>query len=187
MKNSEQTQKSRKFPVKALCRAGVIAALYVALVFWLQPFSFGVIQFRVSEALTVLPLLFPEAVPALFVGCLISNIMGNGVPDIVIGSLATLLAATGTYFMGKIFKNKFLKFITGGFFPVLLNAIAVPIILILCRANEHAYIIEALIIGAEEAISVYGIGAAVYFPLEKVFGRGKLLDSENSDENNDNR
>ena len=76
---------SGKISAKALCRAGVIAALYVVASLLLFPFTFGIFQFRLSEALTILPLFFAESVPALFVGCLITNIFGGGgLPDILI-------------------------------------------------------------------------------------------------------
>ena len=147
---------------KSLCRTGLIAALYVLLTL-VNPFSFGIFQFRISEALTILPIFFPEATIALFIGCLISNILGNGVYDVVIGSFATLIAATATYFCTKPIKNKILKLVIGGIFPVIANAIAVPIIFILCGIAERAYIVEALIIGAEEAGVVYTLGTALYF------------------------
>ena len=172
MKNSQEKRENKVSffanpSAKVLCRAGVIAALYVALNYLLQPFSFGILQFRVSEALTVLPLLFPEAIPALFVGCVISNLIGNGIYDIIIGSLATLIAAVGTYLTGRFIKNKYLKFVLGGLFPVILNALAVPLIFILFGINENAYVIDALIIGAEEAAVVYTFGSALYFPVQK--------------------
>ena len=85
----------RKMPgagTRALARGAVIAALYAALTLLLAPLSYGEVQIRFSEALTLLPILLPEAVPALFVGCLLSNILGGCmIFDIVFGSLATLL------------------------------------------------------------------------------------------------
>ena len=98
------------FTTRRLARAGIIAALYALLTVFLQPFSFGIWKFRASEALTVLPaILFPEAIPALFVGCLIANVVGNGIWDIFIGSFATLIAATLTYITAKAIKNIHLK------------------------------------------------------------------------------
>ncbi len=86
-------------------RGGIIAALYLTLTLIFAPISFGAVQFRISEALTVLPMYFPEAVPALFVGCLLSNTVSSfGVADMVFGSLATLVAACITSRM----KNKYL-------------------------------------------------------------------------------
>ncbi len=81
---------------RSLCLGGVIAALYAALTLLLAPLSYGPIQLRLSEAMTLLPLLFPQAVPGLFIGCLIANLYTGSLLDILFGSLATLLAALGT-------------------------------------------------------------------------------------------
>jgi uncharacterized membrane protein len=79
-------------------RGALIAALYVVLVLSFQPFSFGPMQVRIAEALTLLPCLWFEAIPGLFVGCLIANIFGGfGLIDIFLGSAATLVAAVLTY------------------------------------------------------------------------------------------
>ena len=85
------------FNVRYLTKAAVVAALYAALTLAFQPISFGQVQFRIAEALTALPLLMPEAIPGLFVGCLIANLFGGGVLlDVILGSLATLTAALFT-------------------------------------------------------------------------------------------
>ena len=87
-----------------LVQGAVIAAIYAALSIIFAPISYGSIQLRVSEVLTVLPFFTPAAVPGLFIGCIISNVYGVatgadtlGIMDIVLGSLATLLAAYCTY------------------------------------------------------------------------------------------
>ena len=81
----------------ALARGAIIAALYATLTLLLAPISYGEIQIRLAEALTLLPILLPEAVPALAVGCLLANVLsGCTVFDIVFGTLATLLAAVCT-------------------------------------------------------------------------------------------
>ena len=81
-----------------IVRAALIAALYAALTLALYPISYGPVQFRVSEALTLLPVFMPEAIPGLFVGCLLANLIGSAtIWDIVFGSLATLIAAVLTY------------------------------------------------------------------------------------------
>lgn len=82
---------------RSLCASAVIAAIYAALTLLLAPLSYGSIQCRISEALTLLPILTPTAIPGLFVGCLLANILGGcSLWDILFGSLATLLAAMGT-------------------------------------------------------------------------------------------
>jgi len=81
---------------RSLTRAAVIAALYCLLTLVFQPISFGAVQFRIAEALTLLPILFPEAIGGLFVGCLLANMFsptGFVWFDVLFGSIATLLAA----------------------------------------------------------------------------------------------
>ena len=83
---------------KSLARGAMIAALYAAITLLLAPISYGEVQIRISESLTLLPVLLPEAVPALAVGCLIANVLGGcTIFDIVFGTLATLLAAAAIY------------------------------------------------------------------------------------------
>ncbi len=163
-----------KISAKTLCRAGVIAALYVVTSLILFPFSFGIFQFRISEALTVLPLFFPESVPALFVGCLVTNVFGGGgIADVAIGSFATLLAAVCTFFAGKAIKDKFARFFVGIIFPVTFNAFAVPLIFVITGSNSYAYFIEVLIIGVEELGSVGAFGGVVYFGGYKLLGKNR--------------
>ena len=85
------------FSTKRLCRAGVISALYVVLTYAFAPFAFGPFQIRPAEALCILPLFYADAIPALFIGCALSNLLSAySVFDVVIGSLTTLLAALFT-------------------------------------------------------------------------------------------
>ena len=82
---------------RKLTHAAMIASIYVLLTVIFRPISFGAVQFRISEALTLLPVLMPDAVPGLFIGCLLSNLLGGGVWfDVLLGSVATLLAAVCT-------------------------------------------------------------------------------------------
>ena len=105
-----------------IVRIAVIAALYAAITILLAPISYGMVQVRVSEALTVLPFIFPESVLGLFLGCLIANIYGGlGIIDIIFGSLATLMAA---YLTAKM-PAPFLAPLP----PVLVNAVVVGFVL----------------------------------------------------------
>jgi uncharacterized membrane protein len=80
-----------------LARGAMIGALYASVTMIFQPISYGPVQLRVSEALTLLPCLWPESVPGLFIGCVVANILGGFGPwDIFLGSLATLIAGTMT-------------------------------------------------------------------------------------------
>ena len=83
-----------RFNTRSIVRSGLITAIYVVLTLVFQPISFGAIQFRIAEALTLMPILTVDAVPGLFVGCLLANWLGGGIWfDVVLGSIATLLAA----------------------------------------------------------------------------------------------
>ncbi len=151
-----------------IARIGVVSALYVVLS--LVSLPVGAIQFRASEGLTILPLLMPESVISLFVGCVITNLItGCAILDIILGSIITLLAGILTLCAGKIIKNVALKFIVGGFFPVILNALFLPLIWSVCYgAGEYIYVIQALILLASQSVSVYGVGSAVYFSARKI-------------------
>ncbi|MDD3797230.1 MAG: QueT transporter family protein, partial [Lachnospiraceae bacterium] len=85
-----------------LVQAAAIAAIYVVLTMLFAPLSFGEVQVRFSEALTVLPYFTPAAIPGLFVGCIIGNFMGGAIPiDIIFGSIATLIGAVFSYHLRK--------------------------------------------------------------------------------------
>lgn len=92
------------FSVRSLVLSGLVAALYAVTTVMFAPISYGYIQVRISEALTVLPFLFPQAVFGLFVGCLFANLFGGfGILDVVLGSAATLLAAVISSAMPTIY------------------------------------------------------------------------------------
>ncbi len=163
-----------KTTTKKLCRAGVIAALYAALTYAFAPFAFGPFQLRVAEALCLLPLLFPEAVPALWVGCMLSNLTSPYFfYDITVGSLATLLAAFLTYLTGKSLKGDTGKLLLGGFFPVACNALILPLVIVfLCGGSGEytlgtAYLLFAGSIALTEAVCVYALGVPLYFGMKK--------------------
>ena len=164
------------FTTKRLCRAGVIAALYVALTYAFMPFAFGPFQVRPAEALCILPLFFPEAVPALYIGCMLSNLASPYfVYDVFVGSLVTLFAALGSYMVGRVIKKSALKLFLGGLFPVLLNAIFIPMIIVfLCgdlggQASAFtAYLFFAFSLFLTQSVWVYGLGTPLYLTLSKL-------------------
>lgn len=158
--------KNKQLNTKFLARAGIIGAIYIVLTLVLYPISFGGMQVRVSEALTLLPMLFPEAVWGLTIGCLISNLFGNGVLDIVFGTLATFLASILTAFFSKKVKNKALKVLVCGLFPVIINAIVVPFTFLAITESFGVYLITALQIFIGQAIAVYLFGTPIYLYLE---------------------
>jgi uncharacterized membrane protein len=166
------------FSTKRLCRAGVIASLYVVLTYAFSAFAFGPFQVRPAEALCLLPLFFPEAIPALTIGCLLSNILSQyTIYDMIFGSLATLIAAYGTYFIGKTVKNTPLKLFLGGLFPVLLNAIIIPLIILFLAgsgATFSAYLVMVLIFLFTQTVWVYGLGIPLYFSVLRIQKKFKL-------------
>ena len=90
--------KESLFTPRFIAEGAMIAAIYVVLTLVFAPISYGPVQVRVAEALTILPLFTPAAIPGLFVGCVLANILGGGIIwDIIFGSLATLIGAVIGY------------------------------------------------------------------------------------------
>lgn len=160
--------------VTTMVQAAMIAALYVVLTFIANAFGLAnhAIQVRISEALTILPYFTPAAIPGLFLGCLISNILtGCILPDIIFGSLATLVGALGTYALRKW---KWCAPIT----PILANILIVPLVLIygygfLIEGTSllYCYLYYVLTVGAGEIISCGILGMSLLFTLEKYAGK----------------
>jgi uncharacterized membrane protein len=177
-----------KGKIRFIARAGAIAALYIALTYLTYSFAYGEIQVRVSEALTVLPYIFPEAVWGVTIGCFIANIGSPFGPiDMIFGTSFTLIAALLTYWLGKTKKPAFLAPVP----PILVNAFGVSfyVTTLLGLLNKNGqltiqksktfsyvfthfafkpYIIGALWIGIGEAIATIALGLPLlYFFLRK--------------------
>ena len=155
-----QTQATRR-----LARGAVIAALYTALTLLLAPISYGQLQVRLSEALTLLPILLPEAVPALAVGCLLSNILGGcTIFDIVFGTLATLLAALCT----RRLRGKFWLAAT---MPVVFNGVIVGAVVHYCYSPAFPLPLCMLTVAIGEAIACMIVGPLLIGALRRIPGR----------------
>ena len=144
-----------------IVHSAVIAAIYIALTWAFAPISFGhsIFQLRVSEALTILPVLTPAAVPGLFIGCLLANLLGGStVIDIVFGSLATLGAALVT----RKLRN---KPALAAFAPVLFNAVIIG--LVLNGLSDMPLPLIMLWIGLGEAAACYALGLPLLYMLKK--------------------
>ena len=151
--------------VTFLTQAAMIAAIYVVLTHVFAPFSFGEIQIRISEALTILPLFTPAAIPGLFIGCLIGNILGGAIlPDIIFGSLATLLGAVFTWLLRG--HSKFL----GPVPPIAANTIIVPFVLRYGYGIVLPIPFMMLTVGIGEVLSCGVLGMIVYFALARYKG-----------------
>ena len=128
----------RNKKVLLIVQAALIAAIYVVLTYFISAFNLasGAIQVRISEALTILPVFTPAAIPGLFIGCLLSNLLTGCMPlDVVFGSLATLIVA---------------------------NTIIVPFVLAYVYMAEGTIPFFMLTVGIGEVISCYVLGMILY-------------------------
>lgn len=158
-----------QFTTKNIAVSGIVASLYVVLSLVTFPIASGSIQLRLSEGLTLLPLIFPQAIVGLLIGCALSNLItGCMLLDVVLGSLITLVAGILTFIVGKIIKKTAVKIMVGGLFPVLLNALFLPLIWVKCYGTiEYIYPVQALILLVSQALSVYAFGSPVLAVIKK--------------------
>ena len=160
---------------RALARAGIIAALYAALTYAFAPIAYGPLQVRPAEALCILPIFFIEAIPGLFVGCALANLLsGYGLYDIGLGSLTTLVAAILTFIIGLLLKRNLLSAILGGIPPVLFNAVVIPFVIILGDAETPMAAYWTLFgeFMLTQSVWVYAIGIPLYFAVKRLREKG---------------
>ena len=153
----------RNKKVLRITQAAMIAAIYVVLTVFISAFNLasGAIQVRISEALTILPVFTPAAIPGLFLGCLISNLVTGCMPlDVVFGSLATLIGACGTYTLRK---HKWLAPLP----PIIANTIIVPFVLRYVYLAEGTIPFFMLTVGIGEVISCYLLGSILHRVLDR--------------------
>jgi uncharacterized membrane protein len=143
------------------------------------PFAFGsvttigIFEVRPSEALTILPLFFVEAIPGLYVGCMLANLASMySVFDIFLGSLATLIAAVFTYIAGRLIKNKLVKVIVGGFFPIICNAFIIPAVMILAGTPDVVYWYSFATMILNEGVWIYVLGIPLYYAIISLQNKG---------------
>ena len=157
----------KKSNTLSLARGGIIAALYVALTYasFLFGLSSGAIQLRLSEMLTILPAFLPEAIPGLYIGCIIANLLtGGSIYDILLGSLATLIGAIGARMLRKTHP---LLIATP---TVIANALIVPLVIILSAGGEETFAsfpYFALTVGIGEFLSAGLLGWLAHRAIEK--------------------
>ena len=163
---------------RLITMGAAIAALYVVLTLVANAFGLAnyAIQVRFSEALTILPYFTPVAIPGLFAGCIISNILTGAMPlDVIFGSLATLIGAIGT----NILKKKLPKIIwLAPLPPIIANTIVVPFVLAYVYKFDGSIPYFMLTVGIGEVISCGILGMILLFSLEKYKSR---LFFDNSD------
>ncbi len=162
--------------VRSIALGGLIAALYTALTVLLAPISYGPLQVRVAEALTVLPFLTPVAIPGLYIGALLANIFGGFGPwDIFGGSFLTLVAGYWTYLLRKT-RKPWLAPLP----PILVNAFGVSAYLQFLVEGVHpglkTYFYFVGTIGLGEFVACFGLGYPLLRFLMKS-GTGEKLSS----------
>lgn len=149
MKDNKEQNLSQ---IQMVAHGAMIAAIYVVLTMLFAPFSFRAIQVRVAEALTILPLFTPAAIPGLFVGCILANILGGAIIwDVIFGSLATLIGAV----VGRMLrKNRWLVPIPA----IVSNTVIVPLVLRYGYGENLPILLMAVYVAVGEIISCYVLG-----------------------------
>lgn len=145
-----------------LTHAAMIAALYVVLTLLASALGLASmqVQVRFSEALTILPYFTSAAIPGVFVGCLLSNVLAGGaLLDIIFGSLTTLAAAVGTYLLRK---NKWLAPVP----PVVANTLVIPFVIQAAYGVGPVWL-SMITVCAGEIISAGALGMLLLFTLNK--------------------
>ena len=146
-----------------LCQAALVAALYVVLTYVARLFGLdsGVIQLRFSEALCILPIFMPAAIPGLYMGCLTANLLMGAIwMDVLIGPIATLIGALGTYALRRYVWLAPLP-------PILANILLIPPVLVFGYGTTEALPFLMLTVGIGEILSVYVCGMILYFAIKK--------------------
>ena len=145
-----------------LAEAAVIGAIYVVLTVLFAPLSYGEVQVRFSEALTILPFFTPAAIPGLFIGCIIANLFGGAIPvDIIFGSIATLIGAVFTYKLRN--QSRFLAPLP----PIIANAVIVPFVLRFGYGVNLPIPLMMLTVGIGEVVSCGVVGLILQTALLK--------------------
>lgn len=153
-----------------ITQGAVIAAIYVVLTMIFAPISFGAMQVRVAEALTILPMFTPAAIPGLFIGCLLANLLGGAVAlDVAFGSVATLIGAAGGWLLRK---NRWLVPIPA----IAANTVIVPLVLKYGYGVDLPLALSAAYIAVGEIVGCYVLGEILCSALLKhgeIFQSGK--------------
>ena len=179
------------FTTKRICRAGLIAALYVALTCAFGQISYiGIFQFRPAEALCLTALFYVEAIPALYIGCMLANVFSlYGAPDIFLGSLVTLVAALLTYLIGRLIREEGARLpahigrvALGGLFPVVLNAAIIPIVIVYIggfiegfATAQAAYWWNCISLLVSQSVWIWGLGTPLYAFITRMRKSGKAV------------
>lgn len=170
--------------MKHIVRAAHIAALYFALTVLLAPISYGVVQFRISEALCILPLLMPEAAIGVAIGCLCANVYGGNPLDIIVGTACTAVSCLIQLVIRKYVKKDVAKcygpqkldklmgciskIILGVLPHIIINSVFVPMVILGAEELKTAYIAAMLSVALGEAVVLCVLGVPLYFAVKKL-------------------
>ncbi len=148
--------------INFIVMSALIASLYVALTLAFAPISFKAVQFRIAEALTILPLFTPAAIPGLFIGCLIANLLGGAIMwDVIFGSLATLIGAWLGY---RLRSNRWLVPIPA----IIANTIIVPLVIKFGYGDTMPLLLLMVYIFIGEVGGCYVLGELLATALQRV-------------------
>lgn len=144
--------KDKKMSARYLAQGAAIAAIYVVLTLVFAPISFGAVQVRIAEALAILPLFTSAAIPGLFIGCVLANLLGGGIVwDVIFGSLATLIGAALGYALRE---NRWLVPIPA----VIANTVIVPLVLKYGYGLDLPLVLLMAYIAVGEILGCYVLG-----------------------------
>jgi len=175
-----------KFSIRKIAFAGVIAALYAALTIALAPIAYGPLQFRIAEVLCILPFFFPFSVWGLFIGCIAANLLSPYYLDIIVGPIASLLAALCTMRLGLISRERLSVKIMACFPPVIFNAVLIGAMIAYIMVSEGeaeafmpAFLGNGLFVGIGQlgVLYVLGLPLMIYLPKTQIFSKFEQLTS----------
>lgn len=162
--------------IRFVVQSALIAALYAALTLALPVFSFSIVQFRLGESLTILPVFTNTAIPGLTIGCIVSNLVGFiiganpiGWIDAIVGSIATLIATILTYYIGKS-KKQWIRYVFAPLPAVLVNAVIIGIELTMVFSeitNILALLVNMFSVFTGQAVVCYLLGLPIMFFIDK--------------------
>ena len=168
----------RKFSVRKIAFSALVAALYAALTLALGFISYGPIQFRIAEALCVLPFFFPFSVWGLFIGCVIANLISPYPLDIIVGSAATLLAAVCTMQIGRVARDSVPAKAIACIPPILIKAVFIGALIAYSGAGEAeafaaVFALSGLHVGLGQMVVLYALGLPllIYLPKSRVYDK----------------
>ena len=165
----------KKLNARHLAMSAMLAAVYTVLSLAVAPIGFGSVQFRISEALTLLPVFSPWAIPGVTLGCLLTNLIGVSLgltfpPDVLFGTLATLIAAVLTWLLRGV-RLRGLP-VLAALPPVVCNALIIGWEITVfftpdSPASFAVFTTNALLVGAGEALACFGLGLLLVALLQR--------------------